>query len=114
MDRTEFMKIAAQEIDAINNQRENRIIELVERAWAEGKRNAEVELLRNAIDEALAWRNMTRMRHGHWIKSDVHTGIGGYKCSACRNNVNVPTFFGMPLYKYCPECGAMMEEKNNE
>lgn len=56
MDRAEFMKIAAQEIDAINNRRENRIIGLVERAWAEGKRNAEVESLRNAIDEALLKR----------------------------------------------------------
>lgn len=56
MDRAEFMKIVAQEIDAINNRRENRIIGLVERAWAEGKRNAEVETLRSAIDEALLKR----------------------------------------------------------
>lgn len=113
MDRAEFMKIAMQEIDAINNRRENRIIGLVERAWAEGKRNAEVETLRNAIDEALARRDTTQMRHGHWIKLDGIASISDHRCSACQSDVYVPTCMGEPLYSYCPECGARMDGGEN-
>ena len=50
------MRIAACEINEILSSRRNRMTGLVERAWAEGKRNAEVETLRSAIDEALLKR----------------------------------------------------------
>lgn len=43
MTRDEFMKHAEQEIDAAFRGQKNRMMNLVEQAWAEGKRNAELE-----------------------------------------------------------------------
>lgn len=43
MTRDEFMQHAEQEIAQALNGQKNRIMNLVEQAWAEGKRNAELE-----------------------------------------------------------------------
>ena len=43
MNREEFMKYAEEEIDAALTAKRNRLLELVRRAWAEGKRSAETE-----------------------------------------------------------------------
>ena len=53
MNRDDFMKEARVTARDILQGKENGIMNLVQRAWAEGKRNAEVETLRAAIDEAL-------------------------------------------------------------
>ena len=53
MEREKFMKEARMIAHQILEGKENGIMNLVQRAWAEGKRNAEVETLRAAIDEAL-------------------------------------------------------------
>lgn len=61
MNRDEFMKAAREVAREILNGKENRIMNLVQRAWAEGKRNAEVETLRSAIEEALNKRDEPRV-----------------------------------------------------
>lgn len=43
MTREEFMKLAEQEIDKAFQGQRNRMMNLVEQAWAEGKRNAEMD-----------------------------------------------------------------------
>lgn len=43
MKRDEFMKYAEQEIDNTFRGQKNRMMNLVEQAWAEGKRNAEID-----------------------------------------------------------------------
>lgn len=53
VEREKFMKEARMYAHQILEGKENGIMNLVQRAWAEGKRNAEVETLRAAIDEAL-------------------------------------------------------------
>lgn len=53
MTREEFMQEARLTAKKILAGKENGIMNLVQQAWAEGKRNAEVETLRAAIDEAL-------------------------------------------------------------
>ena len=53
MEREKFMQEARLIARRILEGKENGIMNLVQRAWAEGKRNAEVETLRAAIDEAL-------------------------------------------------------------
>ena len=53
MEREKFMQEARRTAHQILEGKENGIMNLVQRAWAEGKRNAEVETLREAIDEAL-------------------------------------------------------------
>lgn len=53
MEREKFMQEARLTAHRILESKENGIMNLVQQAWAEGKRNAEVETLRAAIDEAL-------------------------------------------------------------
>lgn len=53
MTRDEFMYHAREEIGETLRPGANRIMNLVEQAWAEGKRHAEVELLTEVLKEAL-------------------------------------------------------------
>lgn len=53
MTRDEFMKIAYEEIDQMLVTQRNRMIGLVERAWAEGKKNAEVSGIEDIVKEAI-------------------------------------------------------------
>lgn len=60
------------------------------------------------------------VRRGKWIEKEVIGGINSltfkvekykiYKCSLCRIEV-MPSSI---KYKYCPDCGAKMEECENE
>ena len=52
MTRDEFLEHAGHEIDAALGNRKNRMLNLVEQAWAEGKRNAEVDTLKEAVLQA--------------------------------------------------------------
>lgn len=56
VEREKFMQEARLTAHRILEGKENGIMNLVQQAWAEGKRNAEVETLRAAIDEALGRR----------------------------------------------------------
>ena len=53
MTRDEFMDIASKEIDQMLVTQKNRILGLVERAWAEGKKNAEVSSIEDIVKEAI-------------------------------------------------------------
>lgn len=53
MTRDEFMQHAGIEIDAAFNGRKNRMMNLVEQAWAEGKKNAEIDAAKELIESAL-------------------------------------------------------------
>lgn len=50
------------------------------------------------------------VRHGRWTKMDMHKGIEQYKCSVCRSECYVPECMGEPIYAYCPNCGAIMDQ----
>ena len=45
-------------------------------------------------------------KHGRWSKK--HNGLR--RCSVCKNEVEVREWRNTPLYKYCPYCGAKMDE----
>ncbi len=53
------------------------------------------------------------LRHGKWIAvDDEYMDETLYKCSECHEDF--VTIDGMPaqnLYKYCPNCGAKMQEE---
>ena len=51
MTREEFMEHAEQEITQVLNKEKNRIMNIVEQAWAEGKRNAEVAVFGEVANE---------------------------------------------------------------
>ena len=48
--------------------------------------------------------------HGKWIKLDMYKGMEQYKCSACGQSCYVPECMGEPMYLFCPDCGALMQE----
>lgn len=51
------------------------------------------------------------VRHGRWLRLDMHKGMADHKCTSCGMEVYVPTSWGEPLYGYCPVCGATMDEE---
>jgi hypothetical protein len=49
--------------------------------------------------------------HWEWVQYDANPNIGNWHCSECRCNLRGETNKGpVRLPKYCPECGAKMEE----
>ena len=53
MKRDEFMDKARQELDLIMTSRKNAIMNIIEQAWAEGKRNAEVDEITKIVQGAI-------------------------------------------------------------
>lgn len=62
----------------------------------------ENQSLRNAAD-------VSPVRHGRWVKLDVHKGMEQFKCSECSSECYVPTCLGTPMFDFCPNCGAKMD-----
>ena len=54
------------------------------------------------------------VRHGKWIKLDMHAHLADHKCTACGQECYVPTCMGEPMYTYCPNCGAKMDGDKHE
>ena len=54
------------------------------------------------------------VRHGRWVKLDLHKGMADHKCTSCGMEVYVPTSWGEPLYGYCPVCGAKMDMEEDD
>lgn len=50
------------------------------------------------------------IKHGKWIRLDKCANEGVY-CSCCHKKVYKPSYANQKLYsKYCPNCGALMDE----
>jgi hypothetical protein len=47
--------------------------------------------------------------HGKWIPRDLTWGRRYYYCSNCEETVDMPTAMGVPMFCYCPNCGARMD-----
>lgn len=45
---------------------------------------------------------------GKWKPIDLTYGRNYYFCSACEETVDIPTAMGIPMFRYCPNCGADM------
>ena len=56
MTREEFMAYAESEVDEIVGRQKNRIMNVVSRAWAEGKKAAEIEGISEIVKAALEQR----------------------------------------------------------
>ena len=52
--------------------------------------------------------------HWEWVQYDYNPKLGNWQCSECRSVViecvNKEDKGGIPLYKYCPQCGARIVE----
>lgn len=54
------------------------------------------------------------VKHGRWVKLDMHPHLADHKCTACGESAYVPTCMGEPMYLFCPNCGALMREDGGE
>lgn len=50
------------------------------------------------------------VKRGRWVKLDIHPHLADHKCTACGESAYVPTCMGEPMYLFCPNCGARMDE----
>lgn len=56
------------------------------------------------------WDLPSAEKTGKWKPFDLTYGRNIYFCTACNNASEVPTSMGKPVYKFCPWCGAKMNE----
>lgn len=56
-----------------------------------------------------------KVKRGKWMAQDPCRGYSEtYKCSVCGEIVTLNTFTRGCSYEYCPECGAKMDEGEEE
>ena len=75
MTRDEFMEQAKQEIENALRKQRNIIMNLVQQAWVEGKHNAEVETLSEAIKDAFKATPFIVQPQPTWIPGTTHPNI---------------------------------------
>lgn len=54
------------------------------------------------------------VRHGRWKPFDRTWGRSVFACTVCGDAMDVPTEMGEPIFGYCPNCGARMDEEVKE
>ena len=109
MTRDEFMKHAEQEIEQAFRGQRNRMMNLVEQAWAEGKRNAEVEVFTAAGNELL---NVIKKELFPKLPTTITTDKTypttlSCRCSECGCKNDRET-------RFCPNCGAKMDLEDEQ
>lgn len=61
--------------------------------------------------DAIPTADVAEVNRGRWKPFDLTYGRSIYFCTACNDAVEMPTFNGKPMYKWCPNCGARMVEE---
>lgn len=59
------------------------------------------------IDEAPS----EERKKGRWMADNRYYYETMFVCSKCRESVLVPTRIGMPIWDFCPNCGADMRKE---
>lgn len=71
-------------------------------------------LLRKNIEQQPSVIPQPKTGHWEWVQYDYNSKLGDWHCSECKSVViecvSKEEKGGIPLYKYCPQCGAKMVE----
>ena len=72
-----------------------------------------------ALDMAIkALEQQPKTGHWEYVQYDYNPDIGNWHCSECRNIViecaNKNEKGGIPIYNFCPNCGAKMVESEDK
>ncbi len=53
------------------------------------------------------------VKHGRWkeVSDDMYAGGGAWICSSCHYGFSWKAYSLLPEEKYCPHCGARMDER---
>jgi hypothetical protein len=90
------------------------------------ERQAAIDAVHGEFDECLVWdtsgletanvvenildtippADVRPVVRGRWVPRDLRYGRSHYFCSACEMTVDMPTAMGVPMFRYCPHCGA--------
>lgn len=57
--------------------------------------------------------DVVERKKGEWKPFDLAWGRSVYYCTVCQEGMEVPTSMGVPLYQFCPNCGAEMRGESN-
>ena len=111
MTREEFMAHAKSEIELALGGTKNRLMNLVQQAWAEGKRNSETELITGILREAVE-KLTEKPKTGSWeaVDPDVRGYTNKFRCTNCGRNIRLAEYTKACSYDYCPECDAKMSD----
>ena len=60
--------------------------------------------------DAVPTADVAEVKHGRWEVDDIGIKVVA-TCSVCRNEIEMSTCLGKPIYSYCPACGAKMESE---
>lgn len=101
--------------DAISRQAVDRLIDELARAISDEKRFVfRGRSIATIMQDILDLPSVSTEKTGHWkwVQYDFDPRIGNWHCSECRNilvyAVKKDEVGGIPIAKYCPNCGAKM------
>ena len=92
-------------------------------ALSEGRKAEDCPLVSADVVERASFENLLKSKDnqkieerkvGRWKPFDLAYSRNFYSCSACESVVYIPTKVGLPMFDYCPNCGARMESKDGK
>lgn len=90
------------------------VIDLLKGAGeASGSPVVDIELTIEAVQNDIPAADVEEVRHGHWMYKRIGDH-GQTNCSVCGKRNSTDSVFENPCKPYCPNCGATMDEEDEQ